>query len=84
MEDLLREEDIVQEMRNQNEKLLKFFKRDQMKGLIDLVTNVPAVDEHELAHKFPFVANELLTLDIEKLNSKFFNVEVIEEEDDDP
>lgn len=50
VEDLLDEDDIIQEMRNGNEKLLKYFKRDKLKILIDYITKMPAEDDHRKGH----------------------------------
>lgn len=63
IEELLDDDDIIQEMRNGNEKLLKFLKRDRVKSLIDYITKMPEEDDHKKGHKFPFVVNELFSLD---------------------
>jgi hypothetical protein len=45
IDDLLDDDDIIQEFRNGNEKLLAYFKRDKMKQLIDYITVMPAEDD---------------------------------------
>jgi len=67
-------------MRNGNEKLIKFLKRDRIKQLIDYITTMPEEDDQKKGHKFPFVVNELFSLDNHKINDKFFNEEIFEEE----
>lgn len=81
VDELIDDEDIIQEMRNGNEKLIKFLTRDWVKRLIDYITKMPEEDDHKKGHKFPFVVNELFSLDNSKLNDKFFNEEEIVEED---
>jgi len=76
----LDDEDIIQEMRNGNDKLIKFLKRDRVKRLIDYITKMPESDDHKKGHKFPFIVNELFSLDNGKINEKFFNDEIIEDE----
>jgi len=76
----LDDEDIIQEMRNGNDKLIKFLKRDRVKRLIDYITKMPESDDHKKGHKFPFIVNELFSLDNSKINEKFFNDEIIEDE----
>ena len=82
VDDLLADEDIIQEMRNMNEKLLKYFRRDKLKTLIDYITKVPEEDTHDRGHKFPFVVGELFALDLTKINDKFFNEEEDEVEEE--
>lgn len=69
------DDDIIQEFRNGNEKLLNYFKRDRLKQLIDYITVMPEEDDHRKGHKFPFLVNEIFSLD-SKLNEKFFEIEV--------
>jgi len=80
IDELLDDEDVIQEMRNGNEKLIKFLKRDRLKQLIDYITTMPEEDDQKTGHKFPFVVNELFSLDNSKINDKFFNEEIFEEE----
>ncbi len=82
VDDLLDDDDIIQEFRNGNEKLLNYFKRDKLKELIDFITVMPDEDDQKRGHKFPFLVNEIFSLDNQKLNEKFFNIEVIEEKSD--
>jgi hypothetical protein len=42
---------------------------------------MPEVDEHKAGHKFPFLVNEIFSLDNNKINEKFFSEEIIEEPD---
>lgn len=41
---------------------------------------MPESDDHKKGHKFPFVVNELFSLDNQKLNDKFFNDEIPDDE----
>lgn len=78
---MLDDDDIIQEMRNGNEKLLNYFKRDKLKLLIDYITKYPEEDDQKKGHKFPFLVNEIFSLDNGKLNEKFFSEEIIEDID---
>lgn len=58
-----------------------YFKRDKLKQLIDYITEMPTEDEHKRGHKFPFLVNEIFSLDNQKINDKFFNIEEEEPEE---
>lgn len=58
-----------------------YFKRDKLKQLIDYITAMPTEDEHKRGHKFPFLVNEIFSLDNQKINDKFFNIEEEEPEE---
>ena len=45
VDELIDDEDIIQEMRNGNEKLIKFLKRDWVKKPIDYITKMPEEDD---------------------------------------
>jgi hypothetical protein len=68
-------------MRNGNEKLMNYFKRDRLKDLINFIIEMPTEDEHNRGHKFPFLVNEIFSLDNSKINEKFFSVEEEEPEE---
>ena len=42
---------------------------------------MPTEDEHKRGHKFPFLVNEIFSLDNQKINDKFFNIEEEEPEE---
>ena len=52
LEDLLVEEEIIQELKNQNPKLLKFFSKDKIKSLINYIIIEPKEDDQLKGHKF--------------------------------
>jgi hypothetical protein len=41
---------------------------------------MPEEDDHKKGHKFPFIVNELFSLDNGKINEKFFNDEIPDDE----
>ena len=71
LEDLLVEEELIQEIKNQNPKLLKFFTKDRVKSLVNYIIIEPTEDDQLKGHKFPFVASELLNYDIENISNLF-------------
>ncbi|XP_050991376.1 serine/threonine-protein phosphatase 6 regulatory subunit 2 isoform X1 [Labeo rohita] len=72
LQELLDEEDVLQECKAQNQRLLLFLTRDSsMLELLNLVTHEPPADrEEKLRYKFANVACELLTCDVSLINDK--------------
>lgn len=65
LEELLDDDDVLQECRNQNQKLTEFLSTPEIvKQLLDYVTKEPAgaIDDRQ-RFKFPNVASEILTTD---------------------
>ncbi|XP_051166399.1 serine/threonine-protein phosphatase 6 regulatory subunit 3 isoform X2 [Leptopilina boulardi] len=65
-------DDILQECKSQNKKLIEFITRpDIMKELVTLTTKEPPLDlEERRRYKYPNVACELLTCDLPSVNEK--------------
>ena len=72
VEDLLREEDLLQEFRSQNEKLIEYFDKDKIKRLLDYIIKEPEVDEQERGYKFPFLCSQIFGLELDKIMEPFF------------
>ncbi|XP_076169433.1 phosphatase 6 regulatory subunit 1-like protein fmt isoform X2 [Ptiloglossa arizonensis] len=72
LQELMDEEDILQECRSQNKKLIEYLTRfDVLEELIMLTTKEPSTDiEERWRYKYPNVACELLTCDVPTLNEK--------------
>ncbi|XP_046827950.1 serine/threonine-protein phosphatase 6 regulatory subunit 3 isoform X1 [Vespa crabro] len=72
LHELMDEEDILQECKSQNKKLVEYLARpDVMEELVMLTTKEPSMDiEERLRYKYPNVACELLTCDVPTLNEK--------------
>uniref|UniRef100_A0A3B4A109 Uncharacterized protein n=1 Tax=Periophthalmus magnuspinnatus TaxID=409849 RepID=A0A3B4A109_9GOBI len=72
LRELMEEDDILQECKAQNRRLLLFLSQDQcMKELVELITNEPSEALEERSRfKFPNIACELLTSDVSILNDK--------------
>ena len=68
IEDFLDEEDFLQESKSST----KWINRDRVRKLVDYIIKMPEVDEHNLAHKFPFNSNEILTNEIKEVIDMFF------------
>nr|XP_003708528.1 PREDICTED: serine/threonine-protein phosphatase 6 regulatory subunit 3 isoform X1 [Megachile rotundata]XP_012152984.1 PREDICTED: serine/threonine-protein phosphatase 6 regulatory subunit 3 isoform X1 [Megachile rotundata] len=70
--DLMDEEDILQECKSQNKKLVEYLTRsDVMEELVTLTTKEPSTEiEERWRYKYPNVACELLTCDVPTLNEK--------------
>ena len=65
LEELLDDEDVLQECRNQNNKLVAFLSQEEsVKKLLAYVTNEPqGSPDDRMRFKYPNVASELLTTD---------------------
>jgi hypothetical protein len=73
VEKLLDDDDCLQELKNFNEKLIKYFDHDKLKTLIDYITVMPTEqDGHDRGHKYPFIAGEIFNCEINQILDKFF------------
>ncbi|KAG9337312.1 hypothetical protein JZ751_028880 [Albula glossodonta] len=72
LRELMEEEDVLQECKAQNRRLLLFLSQDQcMRELVTLITQEPPQDmEERIRFKFPNIACELLTSDVSHINDK--------------
>ncbi|CAL9683288.1 unnamed protein product [Knipowitschia caucasica] len=72
LRELMEEDDILQECKAQNRRLLLFLSQDQcMRELVQLITTEPSEELEERSRfKFPNIACELLTSDVSILNDK--------------
>ncbi|XP_028810387.1 serine/threonine-protein phosphatase 6 regulatory subunit 2a isoform X3 [Denticeps clupeoides] len=72
LHELMEEEDVLQECKAQNRRLLLFLSQDHcMQELVSLITEEPPADlEEKLRFKFPNIACELLTSDVGMINDK--------------
>ena len=65
IEDLLKEDDLLQELRNNNEKFIHFFDKDKIKHLLDYIIKEPEITDininseeyNNIGYKFPFVCS---------------------------
>ena len=73
LEDLLEEDDIITEIRNQNEKLIDFFDENKIKNLVNYIIKEPKEDNELIGYKFPFIASEILNSDDDRILSYFIN-----------
>lgn len=82
---LLDDDDCLQEFKNYNDKLIKYFDHDKLKTLIDYITVMPTPqDGHNRGHKYPFISGEIFNCEINQILDRFFEapVKVKEAEDD--
>ncbi|XP_039090753.1 serine/threonine-protein phosphatase 6 regulatory subunit 2 isoform X4 [Hyaena hyaena] len=72
LRELLDEDDVLQECKAQNQKLLGFLCRQQcMEELVSLITEDPPLDmEEKVRFKYPNTACELLTCDVPQINDR--------------
>ncbi|XP_064139346.1 serine/threonine-protein phosphatase 6 regulatory subunit 2 isoform X14 [Loxodonta africana] len=72
LQELMDEDDLLQECKAQNRKLLDFLCRQQcMEELVSLITQDPPLDmEEKVRFKYPNTACELLTSDVPQINDK--------------
>ncbi len=55
LEDLLKEEELLQEFKSQNKDLINFFNKDKIKEMLNYITKEQA-DEQEKGYKYPFIS----------------------------
>ena len=87
---LLADDDILQEFKNLNDKLISYFDHEKLMKLVDYITVMPPEDaEHQRGHKFPFISSEIFNCEINQILDKFFEapekkkpIEKEEQEDD--
>ncbi|XP_025163428.1 serine/threonine-protein phosphatase 6 regulatory subunit 3 isoform X1 [Harpegnathos saltator] len=79
LHELMDEEDILQECKSQNKKLVEYLTRPAvMEELVTLTTKEPSMDiEERWRYKYPNVACELLTCDVPTLNEKLAGDEAL-------
>ncbi|KAH0946482.1 hypothetical protein HN011_011282 [Eciton burchellii] len=79
LHELMDEEDILQECKSQNKKLVEYLTRPAvMEELVTLTTKEPPKDiEERWRYKYPNVACELLTCDVPTLNEKLAGDEAL-------
>ncbi|XP_017296574.1 serine/threonine-protein phosphatase 6 regulatory subunit 2-like [Kryptolebias marmoratus] len=72
LRELMEEDDVLQECKAQNRRLLLFLSQDHcMQELVSLITTEPPADlEEKSRFKFPNIACELLTSDVTIINDK--------------
>ncbi|KAA0715199.1 Serine/threonine-protein phosphatase 6 regulatory subunit 2 SAPS domain family member 2 [Triplophysa tibetana] len=72
LQELLDEEDVLQECKSQNQRLLLFLTQDSsILELLNLITHEPPTDrEEKMRYKYANVACELLTCDVSLINDK--------------
>lgn len=73
---LLDDDDCLQEFKNYNDKLIKYFDHDKLKVLVDYITVMPEKDEQKRGHKYPFIAGEIFNCEINQILDKFFEAPV--------
>mgnify|MGYP006999514768 FL=1 len=62
---LLDDDDCLQEFKNFNDKLIKYFDHDKLTVLIDYITVMPTKEAgHNRGHKYPFIAGEIFNCEI--------------------
>ena len=74
LDEILEEDDLLQECKAQNQKLLDFLvKPETIKALIAYITEMPPEDAGEgRSYKYPYVASELLSCDVPALRDVLF------------
>ncbi|KAM4747153.1 serine/threonine-protein phosphatase 6 regulatory subunit 2 isoform 2-T2 [Rhinophrynus dorsalis] len=72
LQELMEEDDLLQECKAQNRRLLDFLCQPQcMEQLVQLITQQPPEDmEEKIRFKYPNIACELLTCDVPQINDK--------------
>lgn len=70
---LLEDDDCLQEFKNFNDKLIKYFNHERMKTLVDYITVMPDADAgYNRGRKYPFITGEIFNCEITQIMDKFF------------
>ncbi|XP_066175048.1 serine/threonine-protein phosphatase 6 regulatory subunit 2 isoform X4 [Sylvia atricapilla] len=79
LEELMDEDDVLQECKAQNRRLLDFLCQQHcMEQLVTLITHEPPVDmDEKVRFKYPNTACELLTSDVPQINDKLGGDEIL-------
>lgn len=72
LQEILEEEDIIQECKSQNKKLVEFLtKQEVLSELLDLILQEPSEElDERLRFKLPNIASEVITCDVAQINEK--------------
>ena len=71
--DILDEEDCIQELKNQNQRLLDFFDYNKCSEMIDYIVQLPQDDgDTKRCFKLPFISCELFVCEVAPFLEKFF------------
>lgn len=74
---LLDDDDCLQEFKNFNDKLIKYFDHEKLTVLIDYITVMPTKEDgHNRGHKYPFIAGEIFNCEINQILDKFFEAPI--------
>ena len=83
LENILEEDEIIQDLKtNQNSQFLGMISSEAIRKLIDYATKIPASDDKNIGHKYPFNATELLCCDNAPIVERFMNEIKVQDEDD--
>jgi len=71
IEQVLEEEDVIQETRNNNAKLMEFLTEEKIDNMLLFITQEPPENaDHNRAYKFPFVVSEMISCELPALMDK--------------
>ena len=71
LEDLLKEEELLQEFKSQNKDLINYFNKEKIKEMLNYIIKEQE-DEQEKGYKFPFLCSQIFGLEIDELMKYFF------------
>ena len=84
LENILEEDDIIQDLKtNQNSQFLGMISSEAIRKLIDYATKLPASDDKNVGHKYPFNATELLCCDNNSIMERIMNEIKLGDDDSD-
>ena len=84
VEEILDEDEIIQDIKtNQESKFINYLTNDKIRKLIDYSTKLPSSDEHNIGHKYPFNAMEILCSENIKFQNKLMSESKLNDNIDD-
>ena len=71
LEDFLKDDELLQELKSQNNDLINFFNKEKIKEMLNYITKEQEDDKLK-GYKFPFVCSQIFGLEIDNIMKYFF------------
>ena len=71
LEDFLKDDELLQELKSQNNDLINFFNKEKIKEMLNYITKEQEDDKLK-GYKFPFICSQIFGLEIDNIMKYFF------------
>ena len=65
-------EELIQELKNRNINLLKYFDANETSKIVKYLITEPETDEYKRCYKYPFICNEIISCEVSEILDNFF------------